>query len=101
MRDIEIIVAALVVCSIMSMIALVMMWRDKRAAMRGSARPEAMLHTLGLLGGWPGVLLGQRMFRHKSRKLSFRLVQSCVIALHMLGWLAVLWWRFGAENGGW
>ena len=29
---------------------------------------------LGLFGGWPGALLGQRVFRHKTKKAEFQFV---------------------------
>ena len=46
---------------------------DKSAAKAGRQRtPEVTLHFLGLLCGWPGALLAQRMFRHKSRKREFQ-----------------------------
>jgi uncharacterized membrane protein YsdA (DUF1294 family)/cold shock CspA family protein len=45
---------------------------DKRAAAEGRWRtPESTLHLLALCGGWPGALLAQRWFRHKSRKTEF------------------------------
>jgi uncharacterized membrane protein YsdA (DUF1294 family) len=45
---------------------------DKRAAMRGAPRtPERTLLLLGLAGGWPGGLLAQQVFRHKTAKTSF------------------------------
>jgi uncharacterized membrane protein YsdA (DUF1294 family) len=57
---------------------------DKRSAATGSRRvPEQTLHILALLGGWPGALLGQRHFRHKTKKLSFLIVFWCVVALHV------------------
>ena len=66
---------------------------DKHAARRGTRRvPEARLHLLALLGGWPGAWLGQRLFRHKTRKAAFqRRFTACVaLNLAMLGfWL----WR--------
>jgi uncharacterized membrane protein YsdA (DUF1294 family) len=40
---------------------------------------ESTLHILGLIGGWPGALIVQRMFRHKNRKRK----------LHIVFWLSV------------
>jgi uncharacterized membrane protein YsdA (DUF1294 family) len=57
---------------------------DKRSAANGSRRvPEQTLHILALLGGWPGALLGQRHFRHKTKKLSFLIVFWCIVVLHV------------------
>lgn len=50
-------------------------WSDKRAAQAQARRtPEATLHLMELLGGWPAAWLAQRVLRHKSRKDSYRLV---------------------------
>ena len=58
-----------------SVVTLVVYGIDKRAAQRGLWRvPEGMLHALALLGGWPGALLAQRLFHHKTLKMSFQLV---------------------------
>ena len=47
---------------------------DKRAAQRGTFRTqESALHLLALMGGWPGALVAQRVFRHKTVKQSFQL----------------------------
>ncbi|MBI1920950.1 MAG: DUF1294 domain-containing protein [Geobacter sp.] len=61
---------------------------DKAAAITGTRRiPETFLHLLGFIGGWPGGLLAQRVFHHKSRKTSFRITFwiiaaiNCVLAL--------------------
>jgi uncharacterized membrane protein YsdA (DUF1294 family)/cold shock CspA family protein len=57
----------------MSTIAFIAYGLDKSAATAGRQRtPESTLHFLGLFCGWPGALLAQRMFRHKSRKAAFQ-----------------------------
>ena len=46
---------------------------DKSAARAGRRRtPESTLHTLALFGGWPGALVGQQVWRHKTTKQPFR-----------------------------
>ena len=46
---------------------------DKSKARRGAWRvPESTLHFLALFGGWPGAILAQKMFRHKTQKRKFR-----------------------------
>ncbi|MCR2811945.1 DUF1294 domain-containing protein [Microbacterium sp. zg.Y1090] len=48
---------------------------DKSAAKAGRRRvSEQALLTVGLVGGWPGSLIAQQVFRHKTRKRSFRRV---------------------------
>jgi uncharacterized membrane protein YsdA (DUF1294 family) len=48
---------------------------DKRQAIAGGGRvPEVVLHLVALIGGSPGALVAQVLFRHKTRKFTFRLV---------------------------
>lgn len=69
---------------------------DKRAARKGTWRTkEATLHVLELIGGWPGALIGQGVFRHKTRKLSFKIVTWLIVVLHAAGWAGWLVWRAG------
>ncbi|WP_255171876.1 DUF1294 domain-containing protein [Xanthomonas hortorum] len=57
-----------------SVVAMIVYRRDKSAAQRGQQRiPETRLHIIALLGGWPGALLAQGLFRHKSSKAAFQL----------------------------
>ena len=57
----------------LSVIAFAAYGLDKRAARRARPRTsEQTLLTLGLVGGWPGALVAQQLFRHKTRKRSFR-----------------------------
>jgi uncharacterized membrane protein YsdA (DUF1294 family) len=81
-------VAAVYVAS--SVAAVIVYAADKSAARRGDWRtPERTLHLLALVGGWPGALVAQRVFRHKSSKTSFRLVFWVTVALNCL---ALAWW---------
>ncbi|MFC1780760.1 DUF1294 domain-containing protein [Planctomycetota bacterium] len=53
---------------------------DKRRALRNSSRiPELILHILALLGGSPGAFLGQFFFRHKTKKLRFKIVFLMIV----------------------
>jgi uncharacterized membrane protein YsdA (DUF1294 family) len=47
------------------------------------------LHLLSLAGGWPGALVAQRAFRHKTQKLSFKIVLWAIVAAHCA---ALAWW---------
>ncbi len=61
---------------------------DKSAAKRGKWRiRESTLHVLSLVGGWPGALLGQKVFRHKTKKCRFLVVFWLSVVVN----LAVLW----------
>lgn len=63
---------------------------DKSAAKKNRWRTEEnTLHLFGLIGGWPGALAAQRLFRHKSAKTSFQAVFWLTVALNCgaLGWL--------------
>lgn len=59
---------------VMSLITFTLYGLDKQAAIHGKRRtPELHLQLLALLGGWPGALLAQPLFRHKRRKRPFQL----------------------------
>ncbi len=69
---------------IMSFSCLVAYGIDKRRANLEKRRiSERKLHLMEALGGWPGAVLGQQMFRHKTIKMSFRLVLWAIIVLHV------------------
>lgn len=77
-----------VVTVFMSVITFVAFYLDKRRAVRHRTRiSEKTLHLMELLGGWPGALLGQRLLRHKSRKLPYRVVLGCIALLHIAVWV--------------
>lgn len=82
----------------MSALAIVLYAFDKAAAQRGGWRTqESTLHAVALLGGWPGALLAQDLFRHKSRKADFQSVfwMTVVVNGGVLVWLL----RSGALGG--
>jgi uncharacterized membrane protein YsdA (DUF1294 family) len=56
---------------------------DKDQARSGGWRTsELHLHLLELMGGWPGALIAQHLFRHKNRKVSYQVVYWCIVLLH-------------------
>jgi uncharacterized membrane protein YsdA (DUF1294 family) len=48
---------------------------------------ESTLHFLGLLGGWPGALVGMHFFQHKTRKTSFLIPFWGIV----IGWQGMMW----------
>ncbi len=53
----------------MSLLTFAFYWTDKRRAETAQWRvTETPLHTLEILGGWPGALLAQHARRHKTLK---------------------------------
>lgn len=72
--------------------------KDKNAAQQGNWRiPEGKLHLLALLGGWPGAALAQGFLRHKSKKLSFRMVYWGTVVINCIG----LYWVTTPEGHLW
>lgn len=77
---------------VMSLVTFLMYAIDKGAAESGNRRvPEGRLHLFELLCGWPGALVGQQFFRHKTRKTSFQVAFwfNVILNLAVLGWLLV------------
>lgn len=73
-----------IVVVVMSLVCFLAYGLDKRRASNGGRRvSERTLHLLAFLGGWPGAWLGQRQFRHKTQKVTFRLVFWMVVILHL------------------
>ena len=79
--------------AVVSPICLAAYGIDKqRAAEQQERISERTLHLLALLGGWPGAVLGQQLFRHKTVKVSFRLVLWLILALHLALIIFGLYW---------
>ena len=72
---------------LMSFVCFTAYYADKKRAEKNQWRiPEANLHILELLGGWPGALIAQRMFRHKTVKKSYQTVFWLIVTVHMTAW---------------
>ncbi|NUT80030.1 DUF1294 domain-containing protein [Pseudomonas sp. NA13] len=78
----------MVAYGVVSVVAFLLYWSDKRKARADAWRtPENVLHAVELAGGWPGALLAQQLFRHKTRKVSFQVVFWFIVLLHQVFWI--------------
>ncbi|AVH15673.1 DUF1294 domain-containing protein [Enterobacter sp. SGAir0187] len=58
---------------LINVLTVVIYGADKMAARKGMRRvPEATLLVFGVTGGWPGAIVGQQFFRHKTQKQPFK-----------------------------
>jgi uncharacterized membrane protein YsdA (DUF1294 family)/cold shock CspA family protein len=72
---------------------------DKKHALIDRWRiPEFYLHCLELMGGWPGALLAQSEFRHKTKKSRYQRVFWAIVIMHGIGWLAFLYFELFADR---
>lgn len=74
---------------LLSAVTFGMYGADKSAAVRGTWRTaESTLHTLALVGGWPGALVARKVFRHKTSKQPFRTIFWLTVIANcgLLGW---------------
>lgn len=79
--------------AVMSVVTFVVFAWDKRRAKKNRWRvSERTLHTLELLGGWPGAWLAMRWLRHKSSKKTYRRVWGLIVLLHAAVVIAAVWW---------
>ena len=81
-----------------SLVAFVVYGWDKRQAISDGRRvSERTLHLLAFMGGWPGALMGQRHFRHKTKKLSFLILFWFVVVLHVAAVGAMAYAVYGSR----
>ena len=77
-----------------SLVAVMVYGWDKRMARRSGWRiPETRLHLLAAIGGVPGAVLAQRLFRHKNRKAGFQFVTGLIAAGHIILVISYVWSR--------
>ena len=76
--------------ALLSCVAFAMYGTDKAAALeRGWRTPESTLHSVALLGGWPGALLARKFYRHKTTKQPFRTVFWVTVVANCT---TLAWW---------
>jgi len=75
----------------LSFVTFLLYMIDKGAATQGWWRQqESLLHTFSLLGGWPGAMIAQQLFHHKTRKESFRVLFWGTVVVNLLITLVVI-----------
>ena len=85
-----------IVYAVMSGVTVLWYRLDKSAAVANRRRtPEQTLHLLALFGGWPGALLAQSVFRHKSSKAAFQWAFRVTVLLNLAALAWLLWSRTG------
>ncbi|PAU86963.1 cold-shock protein [Pseudomonas sp. WN033] len=73
---------------LISVLCFLLYWSDKHKASKGRWRTsESTLHAAELLGGWPGALVAQQVFRHKTRKVSYQSTFWLIVAAHQVFWV--------------
>lgn len=72
---------------------------DKKHALMDRWRiPEFYLHCLEFMGGWPGALLAQKEFRHKTKKSHYQRIFWAIVIFHGIGWLAFLYFELSTDS---
>lgn len=77
---------------LVSALTLLIYGADKLAARKAWRRvPESTLLICGFVGGWPGAIIGQQLFRHKTQKQPFKTYFMVSVVLNVVVLAA---WRF-------
>lgn len=73
------------VITVSSIVTFVLYRIDKRLASRGGPKRirESTLLIWCLVGGWPGGWIASRIYRHKTRKIRFRIKFIATIVIHL------------------
>jgi len=91
--------ALLATYAALSLVLFALYGIDKAAARAGRRRiPESTLHLISLAGGWPGAMVGQRVFRHKTQKQPFKTIYRLTVVANCIA-LAWLFWSWSAIRG--
>ncbi|ERK29752.1 DUF1294 domain-containing protein [Clostridium intestinale] len=70
---------------ILNLIGLIIMWKDKRAAIKKNWRTkESTLFLVAMLGGSLGIIGGMNFFRHKTKHKKFTYGIPCILIVQIL-----------------
>lgn len=72
-------------------------WDKRQAKKRGWRTPEKRLHFLTMIGGWGGAAAGQKYLRHKSQKISFKLITILAALIHLTTSFGLAYWWLGSH----
>lgn len=76
-----------------SALTFVIYGADKMAARKAWRRvPESTLLVCGVVGGWPGAIFGQQLFRHKTQKHPFKTYFRVSVILNVGVLVLAAWW---------
>jgi uncharacterized membrane protein YsdA (DUF1294 family)/cold shock CspA family protein len=76
---------------VLSLLTVLAYGLDKSAARNNRWRTqENTLHLFSLFGGWPGALIAQKIFRHKTRKQPFQAIFWLTVIVNVAGFFWVL-----------
>ena len=76
--------------AVVNVFAFAQIYFDKLRAKQGKRRvPEKDLLASAILGGWPGSFLAQQLFRHKTKKDSFKIAFWIASAISVIGYLCL------------
>lgn len=79
----------------LSILTMFLYGKDKaNSAIRGWRVPELYFHLLEFLGGWPGALMAQNDFRHKTRVTTYLWILRGIIAIHLMVWFIYFYWTW-------
>ena len=83
--ELELLIYIAIYYVIIGLITFIIYGLDKQAAKKTKQRiPEKTLHLFSLIGGCFGAFVGQRIFRHKTRKVSFLVIYWLTAIINIL-----------------
>jgi uncharacterized membrane protein YsdA (DUF1294 family) len=78
--------------ALINLITLIMFGMDKSKARQGNSRiSEKSLFFASFIGGIWGGILGMMIFRHKTRKLNFKIVMFLILLINLAGYYLIIY----------